>query len=82
MGQQVAVMFRLHELLKKAGMSQGELSRRSDLSMSTVNRIATNKTERVDLATLDKMSEVLGCEPGDLLKREGKRGKRRGQRGG
>lgn len=60
-------------------MSQGELSRRSDLSMSTVNRIATNKTERVDLATLDKLCKTLGCEPGDLLKREGKRGKGRGK---
>ena len=78
----MAVVFRLHELLKKAGMSQGELSRRSDLSMSTVNRIATNKTERVALATLDKLSKTLGCEPGDLFAYESKQSKRRGQRGG
>ena len=64
----MAVRFGLMDLLV-GKMSQGELSRRSGVSMSTVNRIATNATTRVDLATLDKLSAVLGCEPGDLLER-------------
>jgi DNA-binding Xre family transcriptional regulator len=32
-----------------------------------------NRTTRVDLSTLDGLSKVLGCEPGDLLEREPKR---------
>jgi DNA-binding Xre family transcriptional regulator len=53
-------------------MSQGELSRLSGVSLSTVNRIATNSTTRVDLDTLDKLSLVLECPPGDLLRRRRK----------
>ena len=64
------VRFRLRRLLAKAGMSQGELSRRSGVSLSTVNRVATNNTTRVDLDTLDRLSEALGCEPGDLIRRK------------
>ena len=64
------VRFRLRRLLEKAGISQGELSRRSGISLSTVNRIATNSTTRVDLETLDRLSEALGCEPGDLIRRK------------
>ena len=66
------VRFRLRRLLKKAGMSQGELSRTSGVSLSTVNRIATNSTSRVDLQTLDRLSLALGCEPGDLIRRKKK----------
>lgn len=62
--------FRLRRLLKKAGMSQGELSRTSGVSLSTVNRLATNATSRVDLETLDRLSAALGCEPGDLIRRK------------
>jgi len=64
--------FRLRKLLMRNGLSQGELSRRSGVSLATVNRIATNSTTRVDLETLDRLSLVLGCEPGDLLRRKRK----------
>lgn len=74
------VQFRLLAILQRRGMSQGELSRRSGVSMSTVNRLATDSTKRVDLATLDKLSAVLGCEPGDLLERVKQQTKPRGKR--
>ena len=64
------VRFRLRRFLKRHAMSQGELSRRSGVSIATVNRIATNSTRRVDLDTLDRLSAALGCEPGDLLVRK------------
>ncbi|MCH7714669.1 MAG: helix-turn-helix transcriptional regulator [Gemmatimonadetes bacterium] len=54
-------------------MSQSELSRRSGVHVVTVNRICQNLTTRVDLATLDALSTVLGCEPGDLIERKRKR---------
>lgn len=62
--------FRLSRLLIRAGISQGQLSRTSGVSLSTVNRLATNSTTRVDLHTLDRLSAALGCEPGDLIKRK------------
>lgn len=54
-------------------MSQSELSRRSGVSMTTINSIALNKTKQVSLATLDALCGALGVEPGELLEREGKR---------
>lgn len=66
----VATRFRLSEILEQVGMTQTELARRSGVSQVTVNGLARNRTSRVDLATLDALSAVLGCEPGDLIERE------------
>ena len=65
----MAARFRLAELIEAAGISQRELSRRSGVSPTTVNRMAANLTAQVSLATLDSLSAVLGVEPGDLIER-------------
>lgn len=75
----VAVRFRLHDVLarREDEMSQSELSRRSRVSLTTINAMMLNKTKQVSLATLDALCDALGVEPGELLEREGKRrGKR------
>ncbi len=62
--------FRLDELLeqhKPEPMSQSELSRKSGVSFTTINRMCANKTSQVSLKTLDSLAEVLGCAPGDLI---------------
>ena len=71
--------FRLQEVLdaKTPPISQRELAAQSGVSPTTINRMCRNLTAQVSLATLDAISVVLGVEPGDLLEREGKRGKRR-----
>ena len=76
----MATEFRLKQWLEKRDISQGELSRQSGVSLSTVNRIATNSTTRVDLETLDRLAVVLDCKPGDLVGRVGS-GRRTGRRG-
>jgi DNA-binding Xre family transcriptional regulator len=55
------------------GINQSELARRSGVSFQTVNGMVGNRTTRVDFSTLDAISKVLGCEPGDLLEREPRR---------
>jgi transcriptional regulator with XRE-family HTH domain len=59
--------FRLRELLEARGISQSQLAREAGVSFSTVNRLCTNATEQVSLATLDKIAGVLGVAPGDLI---------------
>ncbi len=76
LGIDMGARFRLKELLEAAGMSQSELVRRAKVSYPTVNGMVGNRTTRVDLSTLDALSKVLGCEPGDLLEREPKKGRR------
>jgi DNA-binding Xre family transcriptional regulator len=72
------VRFRLRELLAAHDppMSQGELARRSEVSLVTVNAIVNNRTTRVDLATLDALCRVLKVEPGALLERVSGKGRR------
>jgi len=74
----VTVRFRLAEVLagRNESMSQSELSRRSGVSMTTINAMALNKTKQVSLATLDALSAALGVAPGELLVRESTRRKR------
>ena len=64
--------FRLEDVLGST-MSQRELARLSGVSFPTVNRLYNNKATRVDLETLDRLSAVLGCKPGDLLERKPER---------
>lgn len=71
----VAVRFRLGELLAElkesdAEVSQSELSRRSGVSLTTINAMVNNKTTRVDLATIDALCGALDVTPGDLLQRD------------
>ena len=73
----MSVRFRLSEVLEQHDMSQTELSRRSGVSLVTVNAMKQNRTTRVDLETIDKICAALDVEPGELLEREGK--KRRGK---
>lgn len=67
--------FRLDEELG-GQMTQTELARQADVSFATVNRLCTNATAQVSLETLDKISAVLGCEPGDLIERKGRKRRR------
>ena len=76
--------FRLQEILdsRETPVSQSELSRHSGVSLTTINRMANNLTAQVSLRTLDSLSaslsELIGrqVEPGDLIERVEKRGKR------
>lgn len=68
--------FRLAEILAKMGISQSELARRSGVSFPTINAMCTNRSRQVALETLDKIAAALGVEPGDLIVREQKKGKK------
>jgi DNA-binding Xre family transcriptional regulator len=61
--------FRLREVLdgRAEPMSQSELSRRSGVSLTTINALVLNKTTRVDLSTLDSLARELRVRPGDLI---------------
>ena len=71
------VRFCLAELLAARGLSQRQLAIRSNVSPTIVQRIATNNAKQVALATLGKLADELGVEPGELIARDtAKRGKR------
>ncbi len=70
----MATRFRLAEELG-GQMTQAELARLADVAIATVNRMCTNFTAQVSLESLDRISTVLGCEPGNLIERKRKRRK-------
>lgn len=65
----MAARFCLAGLLTDAKMTQSDLSRRSGVSLVTINAIARGRTVQVKLDTLDKLARALGIEPGDLIER-------------
>lgn len=69
----MAVRFRLSQVLESAGMTQSELARRSKVSYVTINAMANNRTKQVSLATLDAICGALDVAPGELLERDAKR---------
>ncbi len=75
LGGGMATRFRLAEELGDQ-MTQVELAQRAGLSFATVNRLCTNHTAQVSLESLDRISTVLGVEPGDLIERTKRKRKR------
>lgn len=62
------MIFRLKELLERPGApSQAELARRLGVPRQQVNRLVNGDIERVDLKTLDRLYEALGCTSVDDL---------------
>ena len=68
----VVTHFRVAEELGNQ-MTQNELAQRAGIHFVTVNRLCKNTTKQVSLETLDRISKVLGCKPGDLLERKPER---------
>lgn len=56
--------------LAKRKMRLGELSKKVDVSMSNLSILKNGKARAIRFSTLEKICEVLQCEPGDILKYE------------
>ena len=48
-------------------MTQKKLAELTQLRTSTINAIYNEKSTRIEYEVLDKICDVLGCQPGDLL---------------
>ena len=61
------VKYRLKEVLKEKGVSQGKLSRMTNVSLSTIQRLsAEGSTYNVSLDVLEKIAKALGVKIADL----------------
>ena len=74
----MAVRLRIADLLTEHEMSQTELSRRSGISLVTINAMASGERppKQIQLASIDKLCAALDVEPGELFERTTKKGKR------
>ena len=54
-------------MLAKRKMSVTELSEKIGITMANVSILKNGKAKAVKFSTLEKICEVLDCQPGDIL---------------
>jgi putative transcriptional regulator len=57
-------------MLAERGMSLTELSERVGITIANLSILKTGKAKAVRFTTLEKICEVLDCQPGDILEYE------------
>ncbi len=66
------IVVNIDVMLARRKMSVGELADRVGFTMANVSLLKNGKIKALKLSTLDKLCEVLQCQPADLLEyREG-----------
>ena len=61
------IIIRLDVILAKRKMSVTELSERVGITMANISILKNGKAKAIKLETLNKICQVLDCQPGDLL---------------
>ncbi len=61
------IIVNIDVMLAKRKMSVTELSERVGITMANISILKNGKAKAIKIQTLDKICEVLDCEPGDIL---------------
>lgn len=61
------IVINLDVMLAKRKVSVTELSERLGITMANVSILKNGKAKAVKLDTLNKICEILDCQPGDIL---------------
>ena len=61
------IIINIDVMLAKRKMTVGELAERVGFTMANVSLLKNGKVKAMKMSTLDKLCEVLECQPGDLL---------------
>ena len=54
-------------MMAKRKMSLSELAEKVDITLSNLSILKTGKAKAIRFSTLEKICEVLDCQPADLL---------------
>lgn len=63
----MAIILRLDRVMADRKMSLTELAVRVGISNVNLSNLKTGKVKAVRFSTLDKICDVLDCQPGDIL---------------
>lgn len=63
----MAIITRLDRVLADRKMQLSELSEQVGVSLANLSNLKTGKVRAIRFSTLEKICEVLDCQPGDLL---------------
>ena len=61
------IRINLDVVLSKKKMSVTELSEKVGITMANISILKNGKAKAIRFTTLDKICEVLECQPGDIL---------------
>jgi len=67
----MAIILRLDRVMADRKMSLNELAERVGISNVNLSNIKTGKISAIRFSTLEKICEVLECQPGDILEYKG-----------
>ncbi|MCF8019288.1 putative antitoxin of a toxin / antitoxin system; putative transcriptional regulator [Petrocella atlantisensis] len=63
----MGIMVNLDVMMAKRKMGLGELAEQVGISNANLSILKNNKAKAIRFSTLEKICEVLNCQPGDLL---------------
>ena len=66
----MAIIIRLDRVLADRKMPINELSEKVGVSLANLSNLKTGKVRAIRFSTLEKICEVLDCQPGDILEYE------------
>jgi putative transcriptional regulator len=64
------IVVKLDDLLYERRMTLTELAERVDLTLANLSILKTGKARAIRFSTLEAICDVLGCQPGDVLRFE------------
>ena len=63
----MAIIVNLDVMMAKRKISSNELAEKVGITAANLSILKTGKVKAVRFSTLDKICEVLECQPGDIL---------------
>ena len=63
----MAIVVNLDVMMARRKMSLSELAERVDITPANLSILKTGKAKAVRFSTLERICEVLECQPGDVL---------------
>lgn len=63
----MAIIINIDVMLAKRKMSVTELSERVGITMANLSILKNGRAKAIRFSTLEKICEVLDCQPGDVL---------------
>ena len=63
----MAIIISLDIMMAKRKISSGELAEKVGITQANLSILKTNKARAIRFSTLEKICEVLECQPGDIL---------------
>lgn len=61
------IIVNLDVMMAKRKISSGDLAKRIDITPANLSILKTGKAKAIRFSTLDKLCEILDCQPGDIL---------------